>query len=113
MAWDLPATPGMVQVALSWATSGRGDTNSEVVLVEDLAARDRSEELPFRLVLPEEPYSFSGQLITLTWTLELRTSGGERLTTELTIAPEGAELELPAEDEDDKPPQAAFKIQPA
>ncbi len=113
VAWDLPSTPGMVQVALGWETSGRGDSNSEVVLVEDLAARDRSEEQPFRLVLPEEPYSFSGQLITLTWTLELRTGGGERVTTEITIAPEGQELELPEEDEQDKPPKAAFKIEPS
>ena len=48
-----------------------------------------------KLQLPESPYSFSGSLISLLWSLELIVDGGRCSTqVELVIAPERREIVL-------------------
>jgi hypothetical protein len=49
----------------------------------------------FRFVVPEEPYSFSGKLISLTWALEAVAQPGERMgRRELVVGPGAREVVL-------------------
>jgi hypothetical protein len=49
----------------------------------------------FSFTLPEGPYSFSGQLISLVWALELTCSpGSETFRQEITVSPTGREITL-------------------
>ena len=48
---------------------------------------------PFRITLPDGPFSFSGKLISLAWALELVIEPGSRATrTEITVSPTRMEI---------------------
>ena len=63
--------PEVVELRLFWYTRGRG--TQDVSVVENLHFdRPRAREVrPFCLRLPYAPYSFGGQLVSLTWAVEL------------------------------------------
>ncbi|MGB0991880.1 MAG: hypothetical protein ACPG32_05365 [Akkermansiaceae bacterium] len=57
-----------VALRLFWHTTGRGTKDVELVHEELWPAAQSEGE--FSIVLPSEPYSFSGKLIALKWALE-------------------------------------------
>jgi hypothetical protein len=69
--WDLDAAPEAVVVRLCWRTSGRGTTDLQIVDEIRWPAPPARDQRSFRFTLPEQPFSFSGQLISLTWTVEV------------------------------------------
>jgi len=83
------------EVRLGWFTQGKGTSDgalAETMTTEHLAPQGT---LPFRFVLPEGPWSFSGALITLAWTIELVLEpGNEVASTEILLAPAGSEIRL-------------------
>jgi len=93
--WRLDEAPESVSLRLFWQTQGRGDSDVDVVeekVVETPGADDRR---PFRFRLPEGPYTFSGQLISLLWGLELVAEpAGALAHVEITVSPTGGEVVL-------------------
>ena len=98
VSWQLDAPATGVEVRLFWYTRGKGTTDVQVVKAKQFDAAGTRGRGDFRFVLPEEPYSFSGKLISLVWALEAIAQPGDRSQRlELVVAPGGRELILGAE----------------
>ena len=95
VSWELERPAERMEVRLFWYTRGKGTTDVQVVKIDRFdvtGLRGRSE---FRFVLPEEPYSFSGKLISLVWAVEAIAEPGERTAKmELVVAPGGKEVRV-------------------
>jgi hypothetical protein len=86
--WKGRAAPARLELELVW--SARSDAGRDIRIVETVTFADPlpEERRPFILALPDAPYSFSGALITLSWSLELTAHPGQEKTRlKLTIAP--------------------------
>lgn len=95
VAWRLDAPADSVEVRLFWYTRGKGTTDVQVVKAQHFAAPGAAGRKTFKFVLPAEPYSFSGKLISLIWALEAVVQPGERSARrELVVAPCGTEILL-------------------
>ncbi|BDS06824.1 hypothetical protein NT6N_18640 [Oceaniferula spumae] len=68
VTWQQVDGNRQVALRLFWFTSGRGTQDIEVI--RELIWPMSEGSADFSLVLPEEPYSFSGTLISLSWALE-------------------------------------------
>lgn len=108
VSWDPggPApdrAPEQAEVRLAWYTRGRGDRDSGIVASETLEGPGVSDRRSFRFRLPDGPYSFSGKLISLVWTVEaVLEPGGRAGRADLVVSPTGGEVllhpEPPAEE---------------
>jgi hypothetical protein len=97
VSWTFDFPPQRVELRLFWRTEGRGST--DVGLVETVAFENPGVmgKRPFRLRLPESPYSFSGKLISLIWSLELvEQPGGEVAREDFIMGPKGEEVRIGA-----------------
>jgi hypothetical protein len=93
--WELSAVPTKVAVHLCWFTQGKGSEDSEVVAEQNLAAGTARGESAFSFRAPEQPYSFSGILISIIWAVELVTDPGDACErVEIVIGPEAEEIDL-------------------
>ncbi len=95
VTWDLENEPKKVSVNLLWYTDGKGSEDLEVVdsmEVESFSCRGNKS---FSFVLPDEPYSFSGTLISICWTLEaFAKKGTDKDHYDIVVAPNGKEVRL-------------------
>ena len=83
-------------VRLFWTTSGKGTTDTAIVMAEDLTNPQTDDTRRFSFVLPAGPPGFSGSLITLSWGVELVVDPGEwAIHREFEFGPAGRELRLP------------------
>ena len=100
-SWELPEPPAAVEVRLFWYTSGRGDRDQDVVAVERQENPGPSGRLPFTLQLPQAPWTFSGQLVSLVWAVEV-VLPEENLAgdAELVMGPGGEEARVDGEPEE-------------
>jgi hypothetical protein len=97
VSWDLEDRPEAVVVRLCWRTSGRGTTDVRVVDEKRWVGPPAESYRPFQLRLPREPFSFSGQLISLTWTVEVVVEPSDASAhQDLVMAPGGREIVLAA-----------------
>jgi hypothetical protein len=97
VTWELAKAPTSGELRLIWRTHGRGTADYGVAETIPITETGATGAQSFAISLPEGPYSFSGTLITLTWTLEVEFLPGknsERL--ELIIAPARKAISLPA-----------------
>jgi hypothetical protein len=93
--WKLDAPPKFAEVRLFWHARGQGTEDVTVVNVYSFPTAKSEEARPFQFSAPTEPYSFSGQLITLNWGLELVVEPGKHSTQiEITISPTGQKIQL-------------------
>ena len=93
--WRLDRYPKQVELRLFWYTEGKGDQDVEVVEALAFDQPQFDDEREFAFSLPQQPYSFSGKLISLLWALELVVDNGaevERL--DITLSPTGEEVLL-------------------
>ena len=96
--WELMTAARRMEVRLFWYTRGKGTTDVQVVKAQHFDVAGTSGRRPFKFVLPHEPYSFSGKLISLLWALEAVVQPGERSQRlELVVAPGGKEVQLGTE----------------
>ncbi len=97
--WQLDRKPESVEARLLWHTVGSGGRSHEdvgVVATVRFDAPREDDTRSFRFTAPPAPYSFSGQLVTLTWAVELvALPHKENARVEISIAPGGKPLELP------------------
>jgi len=94
VSWQL-ASPGSVELRLLWYTEGKGDQDSRLVATVPFPNPGTNEVRPFRVRLPAGPFSVSGKLISLLWTLEAVASPGpapQRLA--ITVSPARQEIRL-------------------
>lgn len=109
VSWDAFPGKGTLEVNLVWHTEGRGDKDAGVADTKEFSIERRSGTQEFQFIAPQEPYSFSGRLISLLWEVEAilhEGEGGGRLQfllgatdsvvaqAPLLIAPRGKEIEL-------------------
>lgn len=70
-SWNLSAPGEAIELRLCWHTSGKGNQDIDVVKTIRWDNPEVSGQREFTLQLPDAPYSFSGKLISLVWSLEL------------------------------------------
>jgi len=91
--WELSKPAQRMEIRLFWYTQGKGTTDVQVVKIHRIDTMTLRGREPFRFVLPAEPYSFSGTLISLIWAIEAIAEPGERTTRmEIVVAPGGKEV---------------------
>lgn len=92
-SWQLDRPAETAELRLFWYTQGKGDQDVGVVSAVPFANPGLQDRRIFRVRLPEGPYSFSGQLISLVWALELVMEPGSRASrTEITVSPTRREI---------------------
>ena len=93
VSWQANEKAKQIALRLFWFTKGRGTQDLEVV--QEMTWPVSAGEGKFSMKLPEEPYSFSGQLVSLQWALEAVILPVEISTIyELIFSPTGAVLVL-------------------
>jgi hypothetical protein len=92
--WQLDSPPKDATLHLLWTTKGKGTTDIEIVQTQHFSNPQARDNQPFTINLPNAPYTFSGQLISLIWKLELNVDD-QTEALEIIIAPNGREVLLP------------------
>jgi hypothetical protein len=93
--WRLEKPPTSAELRLFWFTRGKGTEDVGLVQRTRFDAPQSEEGRRFNVLLPEEPWSFSGQLVSVIWALELVIEPGEQTArVELIVPPTGREILL-------------------
>lgn len=96
-AWRLETAADAIEVRLFWHTSGAGARDVGVVDSLRIHRPGPRGQARFRLQIPDGPYSFTGQLITLRWAVELVVvPSGENDRRDLVVGPRPVEIRLAA-----------------
>ncbi|MBK8000330.1 MAG: hypothetical protein IPK15_16810 [Verrucomicrobia bacterium] len=95
--WRLDQPPKGVELRLFWFTRGKGTEDVGVVTSTNFPSPQIEEGRKFTFTLPQDPWSFSGQLISVIWALELVAQPGNHSTRlEIVVSPTGREIQLHA-----------------
>ena len=93
--WQLDQAPGSAELRLFWFTRGKGTEDVHVVQRFRFEMPQADEARRFGLRLPDMPYSFSGQIVSLIWAIELVLEPGELAArVEIVVSPTGKEILL-------------------
>ena len=96
VTWELETTTKKAELCLVWSTKGKGTTDISVVETVTFAQPQPRDIRSFAIKLPDSPFTFSGQLISLIWNLELTVEPGDHCESiEIVLAPGGREVILP------------------
>jgi hypothetical protein len=96
VSWACDAPPESAELRVRWSTDGRGIQDEDIVETIPFPGPQAVESRPFTVVLPEAPYSFSGALITLSWSIDIVIQPGEQSdSVGITLAPGGRAISLP------------------
>lgn len=94
-SWYLEKEAEAIEVRLFWYTSGKGTQDVGIVRTLRVEQPDTNGHRDFSIRVPEEPYAFSGKLITLAWAIELVVlPSGETERLDLLIGPQPVEVNL-------------------
>ena len=94
--WSLQAEPAALEVRLFWKTTGKGNSELEVVDSTRVARPALRGQFAFDLLLPPRPYSLNGRLISIVWAVELVVMPGELAHTQpIEVGPDGGAVALP------------------
>lgn len=98
VAWRVEHQPSSAELRVFWYTSGKGTQDVGIVQTMAFASPRLEDQRDFTLPLPQEPYSFSGKLISLTWAIELIVEpGGHVDRQEFVLSATGREVVLSRE----------------
>ena len=93
--WSLPTPPEAIELRAVWNTVGKGTTDIGIEHFITIDSPNPSDSRRIDFPLPDAPYSFSGQLISLVWALELvAVPSKQSCRAEFTMAPGAEELVL-------------------
>jgi len=70
VCWNLADVPAGLTVRIRWTSGGRARPVTRVVSSQTLPATAPKGNASFQFTLPEAPYSFSGEHISLQWNVE-------------------------------------------
>lgn len=94
LRWQGPERPPSLELRVFWMTRGRGTEELEVVSAMPVSLAPDGTS-PFSIKLPGLPWSFSGQLISLSWAIELVDDQGEGCgIANFVLSPDGKVREL-------------------
>lgn len=100
LLWSVAIPPQEIHLTLGWGTEGRGTVDTKIECELKWATDALAGEEPFVFQLPASPYSFSGQLISLSWSLAVSTRKGKASThLDIVVSPYGTPIDLPFIDE--------------
>lgn len=103
LEWDLPDPPESIELRAVWNTVGKGTTDIGVEHSITFDSPNQRDSRRVHFPLPEGPYSFSGQLISVIWALELVVEPTEQsFRVEFTMAPGEKEIVLQRVEESSK-----------
>ena len=96
--WELDTPPEALELRLTWYTLGKGDSDycivEKVAIESPVAAGTHNASI----ALPHGPYSYSGKLVSIAWSVALVVLPSEDSTNlDLTIGPNRSEVVLPSE----------------
>lgn len=95
--WRMDEQADSIEARLLWHTEGKGSMDSAVVQTVTFDRPAIEEARPFEMTLPIEPYSCSGKLVSILWTIELVSlPTKENIRLPLTMGPGGREVTLGA-----------------
>lgn len=95
VSWRVGDQPESAELRLFWYTSGKGTQDVGVVDTMTFASPRMDDRRDFTLPLPREPYSFSGNLISLVWAIELIVEPGHHVERqEFVLSSTGDEIVL-------------------
>lgn len=98
VSWNEPEALESVTVTLLYFTSGKGTQDVVNVRSEDFESVGRSGSRNFSFRLPDQPYSFSGKLISLSWAVEAVADPSEETARqEFVVSPTGSAIVLSAD----------------
>ena len=81
------------EVRLFWYTRGKGPEDVGVVDTVAFPNPLTTDQRPFRFVLPDGPFSFSGKLVSIIWAMELILEPGSSVERrEIVMSPGGQEV---------------------
>jgi hypothetical protein len=87
-----------LDIRLIWFTLGKGSRDYAIVANQPIKQPAEIGESEFSFVAPDWPHSFSGELISLLWSIEVVELPSEDATeVEIVIAPGKKEVQLPRE----------------
>jgi hypothetical protein len=93
--WNLDANPKCLDLSLFWYTAGRGTRDVGMVhntWFDDPGSRGARD---FSFTLPEGPFSVSGKLVSVIWSIELTCSpSSETVRREIVVSPTGKAVVL-------------------
>lgn len=96
--WPVSGGSEEVSVRLCWQTEGKGGRDSETVGVVVPDGGGAGGEGAFTMIAPDGPFSFSGKLISLIWSIEVVATPGGFARAEVTLSPDGEEIDLRRDD---------------
>lgn len=106
--WQRPERPPSFELRVFWMTRGRGTEEVHVVSTE-LLQLDQAGTASFSIRLPDLPWSFNGQLISVSWAVELVDDQGEGCgLAEFVMSPDGVVRQL---GEVEKPKSKGIKFE--
>jgi len=79
VTWQVDKDPQSAELRLFWYTSGKGTQDVGNVDAVTFETPQLNDERTFSFVLPRQPYSFSGKLISIVWALELIVEPGSNV----------------------------------
>lgn len=95
VTWELEKPVDRLELRLFWHTQGKGTRDIGVVATTQIPTPKLRGSQTFSYRLPDGPWSFSGSLITLTWSVEIITvPGDEGEHVDFVLSPTGEELRL-------------------
>jgi len=95
--WQVAGRVQGLRLQLLWYTSGKGTTDIGLIQCLEYPTQQSSGSEVFRFTLPDGPGSFSGQLISLRWALELVSEpSSESCRAEFVLSETGQEIILPS-----------------
>lgn len=112
LQWDFrPETREILRLEMRWKTQGKGYEDAEIVKTETIYKPSPYGSHDFAFRLPEGPYSFSGELISVVWMIEAFTeTAGDKDECEFIVSPTRKEIILPAEAPGDRTKACAPQI---
>jgi len=95
VTWSTESPGEKIELRLFWFTRGKGSEDAGIVETIPFDQPSPHETRPFRFRLPAGPYSFSGQLVSLVWALELVANGSKTVARrEIEVGPDRREVRL-------------------
>jgi hypothetical protein len=95
IAWQLEGTVRSLDLRLFWYTQSLGEKKVQIVETMPIDSAAPAGQRNFRFGLPDSPYSFTGKLIRLNWSLELVAEpGAQAAMVEFVLSPVGRPIDL-------------------
>ena len=94
-SWVLDEPAEALEIRLFWYTQGKGDRDIGGLKTIEIEAAGTRGSRDFEFLAPQQPYSFSGTLISLIWAVELvAMPGGDAARREIVVAPDAREIRI-------------------